>query len=771
MNNDTLQGFREAFANAKHIIVIAGAGLSAASGIPTFRDGGGMWRSLDATSLATPEAFHENPSLVWQFYHYRRQKALQAETNTAHKILAKLAIPHYLKKVAPAAKSMHLITQNVDRLSVRALDDLEKELEEQGLKGPSYRARTGSVVQMHGKLFEVQCTKCDWRAEDFSTPLCPALGHVEANIQDYTDAGSKNHDIPISLLPHCPECQELARPGVVWFGEKPYHLDQINSLVFKADMCLVIGTSSTVHPAAGYAFRVRRRHGHVAIFNLYPSEKDENASSLFRGACEDILPQVFPELADPYQALPHAPQESRTVRRGGKMFGFQCHLDGGVKDLPPIDFSLALIKCSEEYHNSTMKSYIQNAHNLTSPSQVCIVGTHRDLIVQDYGWGYLASRKQSSRATFYDGTPYLQLNCLDIDDVQVVCEYIVDTVTATPGTPTSPRSLSLSSIIFDIKHHVLDYVARVFSLPIPNNVNLDKPDDGQLDDQAVDHLLSSSYADTWREGLRTRVKSNWPTRAMPTHRISQNVIVKRNDKNERDATDYIRLHTHIPVPQIYHRNLENWTAFQFIEGEMLLECLHKKSLFMQFRIACTLRLYLTQLHSLKGFAPGRLHNPGVVSGPLFDNSARGPFHPFSSFQAWCEVVALQGWADTVAYQKTLGMPQQLPLEPPTGKPWKLNYAHGDLNFANIILSKDGVLWLVDWAESGFYPRGYDAAVLAYFEEGPSFWQRMRSFIAGSEGGLTHDRFWSFFHSGLCRRFLSDYVYGVCLGPPQVPRDT
>ncbi|GLB35967.1 putative sir2 family protein [Lyophyllum shimeji] len=90
--------FRAAFAAAKHIIVIAGAGLLAASGIPTFRDGGGIWRSLDATSLATLEALKDNPSLVWQFYHYRRRKALEAQPNVARKILAKPAIRAWTRR-------------------------------------------------------------------------------------------------------------------------------------------------------------------------------------------------------------------------------------------------------------------------------------------------------------------------------------------------------------------------------------------------------------------------------------------------------------------------------------------------------------------------------------------------------------------------------------------------------------------------------------------------------------------------------------------------
>jgi len=174
---------------------------------------------------------------------FTSNRALQAQTNLAHRILARFAIPNLLKTVSLAAQSSHLITQNVDRLSLKAASEVEASLSQQNLTGPGYRSKKGSIIQMHGKLFEVQCTKCDWRAEDFSSPLCPALGKAEEDIQNYTDAGSKDHDIPLDELPRCPECQSLARPGVVWFGEKPCHLDDINQLVFKADMCLVIGTT------------------------------------------------------------------------------------------------------------------------------------------------------------------------------------------------------------------------------------------------------------------------------------------------------------------------------------------------------------------------------------------------------------------------------------------------------------------------------------------------------------------------------------------------
>ena len=161
-----------------------------------------------------------------------------------------------MRKVAPEARSFHLVTQNVDRLSVLALQTLSNRLAptptdiDTKSEAPAKRQLPltfpNSILEMHGRICDVQCTQCDFRQEDLSDPLCPALGAADASFQDYHDAGSKEVNIPPEQLPRCPACGALARPGVVWFGEKPYHLDEINSIVYKADMCLVIGTSSTV---------------------------------------------------------------------------------------------------------------------------------------------------------------------------------------------------------------------------------------------------------------------------------------------------------------------------------------------------------------------------------------------------------------------------------------------------------------------------------------------------------------------------------------------
>ena len=158
-----------------------------------------------------------------------------------------MSVPAYLKKVAPSAKSFHLVTQNVDRLSVMALQTVVDRLTQASSDPPRKRlVYPDSILEMHGRIYDVKCTKCDYCKEDRTDPLCPALGAADASFKDYNDAGSRRVDIPLEELPRCPACGALARPGVVWFGEKPYHLDEINSIIYKADMCLVIGTSSTV---------------------------------------------------------------------------------------------------------------------------------------------------------------------------------------------------------------------------------------------------------------------------------------------------------------------------------------------------------------------------------------------------------------------------------------------------------------------------------------------------------------------------------------------
>ncbi len=200
-----------------YMTALTGAGISAESGIPTFRGKDGLWNKYRPEELATPQAFATNPQLVWEWYAWRMRIMFDAKPNYAHEALAELERLGILKAV---------ITQNVDDLHERA-----------GSK---------NVLHLHGSLRVVRCVECNREAEVSKPP-------------------------PVPPLPRC-ECGGLLRPGVVWFGEMlPRHvLEKAFGEVEKSDVILVVGTSAVVQPAASLPLIVKRRGG--AVIEINPSE-------------------------------------------------------------------------------------------------------------------------------------------------------------------------------------------------------------------------------------------------------------------------------------------------------------------------------------------------------------------------------------------------------------------------------------------------------------------------------------------------------------------
>lgn len=185
----------------------------------------------------------------------------------------------------PDAQSFHLVTQNVDGLSGRALQELAPS--EQSF--PS--ATAGSILEMHGNLFKTICSSCGDSRIDLRDPLCPALRGAE-------DLSGEYRAIPTEHLPRCSRsgCNGLLRPGVVWFGESIPELDRIQPLISRCDLILVLGTSSTVYPAAGFAQIVKHsNHGQVAVFNIEePSDNErDDVDWHFVGPVETLLPQIL----------------------------------------------------------------------------------------------------------------------------------------------------------------------------------------------------------------------------------------------------------------------------------------------------------------------------------------------------------------------------------------------------------------------------------------------------------------------------------------------
>ncbi|KAM4835660.1 NAD-dependent protein deacylase sirtuin-5, mitochondrial isoform 2-T5 [Thomomys bottae] len=169
--SSSMADFRKCFAKAKHIAIISGAGISAESGVPTFRGAGGYWRKWQAQDLATPQAFAHNPSRVWEFYHYRREVMLSKEPNPGH-----LAVAECEARLRPQGRRVVVITQNIDELH--------------------RKAGTQNLLEIHGTLFKTRCTSCGVVTENYNSPICPALSGKGAPDPETRDAG-----IPVEKLP------------------------------------------------------------------------------------------------------------------------------------------------------------------------------------------------------------------------------------------------------------------------------------------------------------------------------------------------------------------------------------------------------------------------------------------------------------------------------------------------------------------------------------------------------------------------------------------
>jgi NAD-dependent deacetylase len=228
--------------------VLTGAGISAESGLGTFRDKEGLWSRFDPMKLATPEAFARDPESVHAFYNMRRRNLLSARPNAAHHALARLETG-----LAERGGRLFLCTQNID--------DLHE------------RAGSQRVVHMHGELLKARCTAC---------------GRIAPWRED------------LSIAVPCPTCDRAGalRPHVVWFGEMPLEMDAIYDALLASDLFVAIGTSGSVYPAAGFVSEARTHGIRTCEINLEPSDNARQFDEVRYGPASEAVPDWVDDMLD-----------------------------------------------------------------------------------------------------------------------------------------------------------------------------------------------------------------------------------------------------------------------------------------------------------------------------------------------------------------------------------------------------------------------------------------------------------------------------------------
>jgi NAD-dependent deacetylase len=250
LNTEVVRARALLFRGAR-VVVLTGAGISAESGVPTFRGPGGLWKQFRPEDLATPEAFARDPRLVWEWYAWRRGLIAACAPNAAHRALAA-----WMARSDAAV----LVTQNVDDLHERAAREAGAP------DGPP------RVLKVHGSIFRVRCLDC----------------------------GAENaHDGPVdatseATLPHC-GCGGLLRPAVVWFGEMlpPDVIQAAFQAARNAEVCLVVGTAGAVYPAAGVVHEARRAGAPVIVVDPGATEYDDLADVRLVAAAGEVVPEVL----------------------------------------------------------------------------------------------------------------------------------------------------------------------------------------------------------------------------------------------------------------------------------------------------------------------------------------------------------------------------------------------------------------------------------------------------------------------------------------------
>ncbi|KDR79894.1 hypothetical protein GALMADRAFT_153633 [Galerina marginata CBS 339.88] len=349
-------------------------------------------------------------------------------------------------------------------------------------------------------------------------------------------------------------------------------------------------------------------------------------------------------------------------------------------------------------------------------SKICLVGTKLDLVTLRE---HACVRSLRAAIAFWVKVKYISTSSITKIGLDDVARLIADQVYPLPvQAETFNRGL-----LERLGNKLLDVLASLFALPVPKNINQDTPDPLVLaDDDAVEPLWTSPEAMAFNKHIRQMNNTGFSTSS--AFKISPTLLAKSRKPVEWANTVFARSQFNIPIPQPRYHHLKHWFVQDFIQGKTLQECWDTLGFFMRFRIACTLRGYISQMRRLTRTLPGSVDG-GAIIGFNFAFMYNGPYSSSRRLHQWFEEAAYQGWrrlfeddiaaVDDGRMEATVPLPME-PLFPNFDE--NLMFTHGDISPGNLILFDDNVLWMIDWCDSGFYPPWVEPLTLYRYEKLP-----------------------------------------------------
>ncbi|KAI0684377.1 hypothetical protein C8Q76DRAFT_315401 [Earliella scabrosa] len=378
---------------------------------------------------------------------------------------------------------------------------------------------------------------------------------------------------------------------------------------------------------------------------------------------------------------------------------------------------------------------------------VCLVYTKVDLVPRDYSINHIEFLGSGPFVGYTYDLDFFSVSCVTGEGIDDLLEYIVNAVDPLPG----PTPKTYHELLANLRDRALDWIAWWFALPTRRmTVDISSELPATVTDSDVSGLFGSEIDAAWADSLKRRLDAE-DVRNIPIYRLTPSIIAKVASTSERAAMEFVLKNTTVPIPRVHCPHLDLLTM-DYIDGDMLYECWHKQTWFMQFRIACTLRLYVKQLRSLRRSNVGTVDDYHV-GGAFFDFNRYPPFASLRRFRQFCEYVACVGWQTRVQYELHQGLTPS-PFPRPNFD-WSPVLTHGDLNASNILLDRSGSLWIVDWGAAGFYPACIESLAMHHVEcvvhsrEATDTWVSYRTFIAGATTRDEED-FWHNLYSAIHR---------------------